>query len=137
MATINWTEEYSVGVKELDRQHQNLIAIINRLQALYKDNKFAKTDAEPIFKELFDYADYHFGTEEHYFDLYNYPKKDDHIKIHNLYRQKMNDLKEKYENDPKAEILFEISNFLNEWWIWHINHTDKEYTQYFNANGLI
>ncbi len=137
MAIINWTEEYSVGVKELDHQHQNLIAIINRLYALYKDNKFSKTDAAPIFKELFDYADYHFGTEEHYFQIYNYPKKDEHINIHNQYRDKMEAFKDRYDAGPSPEVLFEISNFLNEWWIWHINNTDREYTKYFNANGLM
>lgn len=137
MAFITWIQDYSVGVEELDHQHQKLVDIINQLFELYKTNKFSATDVEPIFKELTDYANYHFGTEEHYFQLYNFPKKDEHIAIHNVYRKKMEDLKAKYDKDRNAAILFEISNFLNDWWIWHINNIDKEYTKYFNANGLL
>lgn len=137
MAFITWIQDYSVGVEELDHQHQKLVDIINQLFNLYEAQKFDKTDVEPIFKELTDYANYHFGTEEHYFQLYNFPRKDEHIAIHNVYRKKMEDFKAKYDKDRNAAILFEISNFLNDWWIWHINNVDKEYTKYFNANGLL
>lgn len=136
MAKINWTKEYSVGVQELDEQHQKLIAIINQLFALYSEKKFKDVDVEPIFKQLLDYADYHFSTEEHYFALYNYDKKEPHIAMHNAYRQKIKDLKDEYDANNSETTLFAINNFLNDWWIWHINNADKEYTAYFNANGL-
>ncbi len=31
MQTINWKEDYSVGVEQLDKQHQRLIDLINKL----------------------------------------------------------------------------------------------------------
>jgi len=136
MNLINWTLDYSVGVGELDEQHKKLIAIINKLFVLYSENKFAQVDVAPIFQELVDYADQHFSTEEHYFELYNYDKKDLHTAIHNSYREKIETLKKEYTADNSAKTLFAINNFLNDWWIWHINNTDKEYTKYFNANGL-
>lgn len=136
MALINWTEEYSVGVKELDEQHQQLIAIINQLFTLYSEKRFKKVDVEPIFRSLLDYADYHFSTEEHYFNLYGYAKKAQHFALHEAYRQKIQDLKKKYNAADSAQTLFALNNFLNDWWVWHINNADKEYTAYFNANGL-
>jgi len=136
MALINWTEEYSVGVKELDEQHRRLVAVINQLFTLYSEKKFKKVDVEPIFKKLLDYADYHFGTEEHYFNLYNYAEKAQHSALHESYRQKIQDLKKEYDAADSAKTLFAMNNFLNDWWIWHINNVDKEYTAYFNANGL-
>lgn len=136
MATITWNQDYSVGVNELDEQHKKLIAIINRLFSLYEEKKFSQTDVNPIFEELTDYADQHFSTEEHYFNLYNYDKKDQHIAIHDTYRKKIGELKESYNQENSEKTLFDINNFLNDWWIWHINNTDKEYTAYFNANGL-
>lgn len=136
MAIITWDKSYSVGVAELDNQHQKLIALINKLFSLYSENKFSETDVMPIFEELMDYADQHFSTEEHYFQLYNYDKKDEHIANHESYRKKINDLKEAYKESNNEQTLFAINNFLNDWWIWHINHADKDYTAYFNANGL-
>ncbi len=106
------------------------------MSLLYTDNKFDNTDVNPIFKELINYADEHFGIEEYYFNLYSYQKKDQHIELHNSYRQKVEELKKSYENDNSAKTLFAISNFLYDWWIWHINHADKDYTDYFHANGL-
>ena len=136
MSIITWDKNYSVGVEEIDKQHQVLIDIINKLFSLYTNKKFAQTDVTPIFKELTDYADHHFSTEEHYFHLYNYEKKDQHIAIHELYREKINTLKKEYEEKTNEETLFAINNFLNDWWIWHINNTDKEYTEYFHANKI-
>jgi hemerythrin-like metal-binding protein len=136
MALINWSEEFSVGVNELDEQHKKLITIINQLFLLYSEKKFTNIDVNPIFKELMDYADQHFSTEEHYFNLYNYEKKEQHIAMHETYRKKIDELKQEYENENGEKTLFAINNFLNDWWIWHINNVDKEYTAYFNANGL-
>lgn len=136
MAIITWDKDYSVGVAELDEQHRKLIAIINKLFSLYAENNFTDVDVDPIFDELTDYADQHLATEEDYFKLYNYPEKEQHIALHNAYRKKIEELKNFYDENTNADTLFAINDFLNSWWTWHINHVDKEYTAYFNANGL-
>lgn len=136
MALITWSDDFSVGVKELDEQHKTLINIINELFTLYTEKKFGQADVSPIFKALMDYADQHLATEEYYFNLYNYEKGPQHTALHNAYREKISALKAEYEKDNSEKTLFAVNNFLNEWWVWHINHVDKEYTEYFNANGL-
>lgn len=136
MALITWNDEYSVQVAELDSQHQTIINLINKLQSLYEEKKFSGADASPILKELSDYADSHFNTEEYYFKLYNYEKKEGHIAMHEAYRHKIEEFKKKYQEEQSGKVFFEINNFLHEWWIWHINNADKEYSAYFNQNGL-
>jgi len=136
MISINWTKDYSVGVEEIDEQHQKIIAIINRIFKLYDEKNFTSAGAEEIFQELEDYADYHFSIEEHYFGLYHYEKTEEHLAMHEQYRNKLKDLKEKYEAEKNEKILFEINEFLQDWWIWHINNADKEYTDCFHKNGL-
>ena len=93
-------------------------------------------DISPIFKELIDYADQHLNAEEYYFNLYNYPKKEQHVALHDAYRQKISELELEYKKESSKKTLFAINNFLNDWWVWHINNVDKEYTTYLNANGL-
>ena len=136
MNIINWTPEYSVGVEELDKQHQKLATMINDLFNLYAENKFNHVDVAPIFKKLEEYGLEHFATEEHYFEIFNYPKKEEHIALHKAYNKEMDRLKMSYDAENSAATLFALNNFLNDWWIWHINHIDKEYTSYFHANGL-
>jgi hemerythrin len=60
----------------------------------------------------------------------------EHLAMHEVHRRKITELKGEYDSNNSAKTLFAISNFLNDWWIWHINNADKEYTSYFNANGL-
>lgn len=136
MAIITWSKDFSVGVQELDEQHKKLIEIINNLFILYAEKKFSTTDVTPVFQSLKNYSDEHFSTEEHYFNLYGYPKKDEHVEQHNLHRKKIAELETGYNKVNNEKTLFALADFLNQWWIWHINHVDKEYTKYFNANGL-
>lgn len=136
MATIKWKEDFSVGVQEIDNQHKKLIDIINKLFSMYEKDEFENTKVGPVFKDLEKYADEHFATEEHYFRVYNYEKKDDHINMHRSYINKLSELKLHHEQGQEKDTLFAINNFLNEWWIWHINHADQEYSDYFIANGL-
>ncbi len=136
MPIITWKDEYSVGVKELDDQHKKLMEMINQLSQLYKQKQFKSSETTTIFKEFVDYANYHLDTEEHYFNLYGYPEKDQHIPFHDKYRAKTEELKKKYAAGQIEDVLFEIDNFIYEWWTWHILNVDKGYSKFFQANGL-
>jgi len=64
--TIPWKDEYSVGVAEIDHQHQRLFEIYNRL-AEFPANTDNKEMAGEVIEELGNYLDYHFSTEEEYY----------------------------------------------------------------------
>ena len=136
MPQLTWSDSYSVGVEELDKQHQGIINIINELYQLYSEDNLQKSQLEEIFTKLIDYAEKHFKSEERYFELYAYPERDNHVKMHDSYNDKVNSLKEDYLKTNNKETLFAINNFLNEWWTWHINNADKQYAKYFDESGL-
>ncbi|HTX86577.1 MAG TPA: bacteriohemerythrin [Candidatus Nanoarchaeia archaeon] len=136
MPLIIWDETFSVGVKEIDGQHQKMISIINRLFEMVANNNFNEAAVFNILNELVDYADYHFTTEERYFREFDYPKTESHIETHNDYRERIRELKEDYEDGKKNDVLADLAEFINGWWVWHINHSDKEYTQCFHDHGL-
>ena len=137
MPLIPWEEKFTLGIKEVDEQHQKMLEIINRLFNIFdrgKANDPAEIDV--IIKEMDDYAVYHFQTEERYFDLFDYPGAKEHIEIHDQYRDRVKKWRERYNASKDELVFFEISNFLQDWWIWHINNTDREYVPYFKAHGL-
>ena len=137
MALIDWQESYDLGIKEIDEQHQKMIVIINRLFDLSNQNDLSNDIViGEILKEASDYAIYHFETEEKYFDLFKYEKAESHIEIHNKYRTKIQELSEKYQETKDKTIFFELTDFLQDWWVWHIKNTDREYIPLFKANGL-
>lgn len=137
MTLIPWEESYALGISEIDTQHQKMLAIINKLNDLYTEKKQEnQEEINKIIQEMSDYAVYHFQSEERYFHLFGYDKMDEHIQIHDQYRSKVEDWRKRYDADKDAKIFFEIMNYLQDWWIWHINNTDREYVPLFKENGV-
>ncbi|MDD5527607.1 MAG: bacteriohemerythrin [Patescibacteria group bacterium] len=136
MPIIKWEENFSVGVKEIDDQHKRIIEILNRIYKMISDNQIENSAVEQILKDLHEYADTHFSTEEIYFREFDYDKADSHIEAHDDYRRRVEEFRVKNKAGLAKETLYELSDFMNGWWVWHINNTDKEYTECFHRHGL-
>ena len=135
MPILTWTKENSVGVKEIDLQHQKMFSIINDLydsMVVFK----AHEGIDEVIESLVDYADFHFKTEEKYFEKFDYEEKEAHKAIHQEYRDEVKRLTEKRGEGVGVELSYDIFDFLQKWWVGHINFEDKKYTECFNSHGL-
>ena len=135
MPPIAWQEEYALGIAEIDNQHRKIIEMINRLFKMASeltDDKILKD----ILMELSDYATYHFETEENYFKKFDYPGAAEHIAVHDQFRERIAELKKILDKGETEKVLFSLSTFLQNWWIWHINHVDRAYVPLFKKKGL-
>jgi len=133
---LEWKEVYSVGVKEIDGQHQKIFTLLNKLNDAFA-TKNQGNDYEAIIMEMIDYADYHFSTEEKYFDKFQYPERDTHKSQHDEYKNKVFDFHRRLiEKGDADNLLLDLLNFVEDWWIYHINEIDKKYTKYFNDHDL-
>lgn len=65
-SVIEWDDRYKVGVERLDRAHQELFTIINRLYKLLNDGGRDKWACEQTIKYLKNYTLQHFNDEEAY-----------------------------------------------------------------------
>jgi hemerythrin-like metal-binding protein len=63
---IVWSDELSVNIEEIDKQHKKLIDVINVLFNAMIEGK-TQNIIDTIIDDLIDYAKYHFSTEEKYF----------------------------------------------------------------------
>ena len=134
-----WTEEYSVGIEIIDNQHKEFFNLCNNLLEL-SEGKVEFTQGESVLaiNRLGDYAKYHLGTEEEYFEKYNVPHMEDHIKSHDHFRVKSAELISKVSNrnyDLK-DTLKESGLFAGNWLFEHILSMDKKYSMFFNEHGL-
>lgn len=131
---IEWREINSVNVQELDEQHKKLIVIINKFFAIEPADEAGML---VVIKELETYAEVHFKTEEEYFVKFNYEKAAEHLKLHQAYREKIISFRQQLAaQEDKYQIFSGLLEFLQEWWIGHINGADQEYTKCFNQQGL-
>ncbi len=122
-----WDDSYSVGVWQIDRQHQYLIGLINRIK-----NASMEFNPQLIVETILDmqsYARFHFADEEDLMRRYEYPDLARHARIHAGFIHKAETFLDDLEDIPLATIS-EVSGFLSEWLINHIVKTDGEYSKY-------
>ena len=131
---ITWDSSLSVGVSEIDVQHQKLIKMLNELQDAMKQGK-SKEVLSGIVSGMITYAGTHFAFEEKYFAQFKYPETAAHKAEHVAFATKVKDFQTKF-NEGKTGISIEVLNFLSDWLTKHIKGTDKKYGPFFNANGL-
>lgn len=131
---LEWDENYSVGVQEIDNQHKILFATINELlDAIHNNEPEEKLDH--IIQNIITYKKHHFSTEEKYFKEFNFEGAEEHIEQH----KKFNDnIKKLFEDHPKhdIELCFLLIDFLEDWLIDHLQNMDQKYVECFKQNGL-
>ena len=136
MAFITWSDEYSVNIREIDQQHQQLIELINRMHDIVIAG--GETDKKRIRRVLLglaNYTDYHFRTEEELFRNHHYPMANVHKQQHNQLTIRLLALQRQFS---AGDVLRnqDIFDFLKDWLVNHILGSDKEYTVFLNAKGV-
>jgi len=134
MEKINWSEDISVGVAEIDDQHRQLIGIINHLTDAKQQNRDTEVISE-ILSRMADYLDYHFGTEEKYMARFPYAEFEPHRNEHRTFIRKVFEFRKQYAQDSQS-LSNDILAFLKDWLRHHIQETDKKYSQCLRENGL-
>lgn len=132
MPSIEWSDRFSVGIKEMDQQHKKLIDLINCLH----DQKLAHNAQEglsKIFNELMDYTKTHFKREEELMKLYEYPGYTIHKNEHFDLVQQVLDMRRKYHSS-KIDIATDVAILLSDWLAEHILIEDKKYGAYISSN---
>ena len=78
---IAWSDEYIVGIKNIDSQHKKLFKLVNKLYDL-KENETTKEDIRTILYDFKNYMQTHFDEEEDYMNSIGYDKLEIHKKQH-------------------------------------------------------
>ncbi len=131
MGLITWSDELSVQVEVIDKQHKNWIGIFNKMhESMLSDNyKAFNAKMEEYVREMIDYTDFHFLFEEEYMKSINYPGLNEHMRKH----KKIKDILGEAARDILTGKMTLKSNFLNmtrNWLLDHIMIEDKKYCIY-------
>lgn len=122
---LEWKEEYSIGVEDIDKEHKRLFKIITKLLAFgdeEKKNQWACQEGIKYFKE---HAIKHFADEEKYMRSVNYAGLETHRHLHQGFRKNtLPALEEELERtnySPEA-----MEHFIGVCTGWLIGHTLTE-----------
>jgi len=131
---MQWDDSLSVGVAEIDRQHQRLMELINALHDAMRTGK-GNAAMGRILGELKDYTVTHFAYEEKLFTAHSYPGQLAHEAEHTKLVKQVMDFEERFRSG-KAAITMELMHFLKDWLVNHIMKTDKRYGPFLNSKGV-
>ena len=129
-----WSDSYTVGIQEVDEQHQVLVSLLNQLHVAIIEHHGKATSRE-ILDRLAEYTRTHFLLEESLMRLTHYPGFDIHKQQHEELIKQVQDLQHKLDEE-KVAITFELLHFLKNWLAQHINESDKRFGAHFKEAGL-
>ena len=134
MPLLSWTEEFSVEVQSIDRQHQKLFQMLNELHDAMKVGNGTKL-APAILTRLVAYTHEHFATEEALMKHAGYPGLAAHRAEHEKLTQQVAKMAKDLA-DGNAATTTSLLDFLRNWLRSHILTRDKSYTAHFRAAGI-
>lgn len=132
MAVCEWRSEYSVGDEVIDKQHQDIISIINELHQLLNSESGTESDAGHVFDRLAMYVATHFVYEEQRMIDSGYPDNQvmEHKRTHNQMLRKIQEIMQAYEAGNHGVLEDLLPYLYGDWLIDHICDADKKYMPY-------
>jgi hemerythrin len=132
MALIHWSLKYSVGIEELDRQHNRLVDLINLLHEKMVAGKGNDT-LGCILEDLIRYTVDHFADEERLMLAIHFPGIVAHNNEHRQLAQKVQNFKRDFDAG-KITVTIALMNFLKDWLTGHILDSDMKYGEFYARN---
>ena len=134
MPIINWSDDYSINIKEIDEQHKYFLQLVNNFYDSLQDE--IDHEAMPfLLNELIDYTRTHFSKEEELMKKYQFPDYEAHKAEHDNFAEKVLDMRKRYDCGDKS-IVGKLSLLISDWLTNHIATDDKKYGEYLNSKGV-
>ncbi|TCO79573.1 hemerythrin [Plasticicumulans lactativorans] len=130
---MEWSDELSVGIQEIDEQHRFLVDLVNQINA----TMLATNDAEAIrrdFDRLLEYTRTHFVVEESLMRILGYPDYETHKSHHEGLLAQVLQFKQRLDDIGRVSRV-DLMDFLKHWLIEHIKREDRLYSEHFLSRG--
>jgi len=124
MSHLQWRDEFSVGIAEVDHEHRELIELINELQ---KDLQ-AGSDTKKIMQslgEIYAQISSHFALEEKMMRNTRYPSYAEHKEDHETLLDDLRDIMDAVEDDGILDDT-QLTDDLDRWFSDHFRTHDAK-----------
>ncbi len=131
MATYLWRDEFSIGHPEIDRQHQQLFALLDKLYdavCIGDQNSAAERAVEMAVAELVSDTRSHFDLEESLMRESGYVGLEQHQQQHQQLLSRVDEKVAALRSGDKL-ISIELLEFMNLWLTQHILKSDAQLAQ--------
>lgn len=124
---ITWhPASMSTGVASIDRQHQELIDMINQLHQACMSGT-GKAELQRMMGFLGDYVHKHFAHEEGLMDQHRCPSRDRNLAAHQRFLENFTRLRAKFDAEgPTVGMLVDLRKLVGDWLNNHICSIDTQ-----------
>lgn len=124
---IKWRDALSIGIEEIDTQHQELFKRFDLFLAACEAGEGINRLNE-LMEFLADYVQYHFQDEERMHLLHDYPGLKEHRKLHGKFIEDFRKMQDGARTEGVAlHHIIDTNALLFKWIINHISKADKEF----------
>lgn len=128
-----WSAELETGVRSIDRQHEELVGMLNELQDAHAAGS-AQAVLNDVLRRLDAYIAFHFATEEAL--MADLPPQiahaEEHLQQHRLFIEQVTQLRQQALN-AAPETMGQLVDYLTDWLYEHILKTDRKLAALLNA----
>ncbi|MDH3393889.1 MAG: bacteriohemerythrin [Desulfobulbaceae bacterium] len=134
VSLVDWSEKLETGLAWQDEQHRELF---DRLVALHTaiEQRQSRKMVSQTLDFLDGYVETHFSQEEDMMRRYSYPASEQHLKEHQEFRQMLVMFHHFVTRTRKLVLAAKIRTELNQWFLRHIETTDKELGAFLQEKG--
>ena len=130
---VEWSAGLETGIGSIDRQHQQLVTMINRLNAALKEDLGEQVVGE-VLDRLCEYTKTHFKDEEALLRRADYHDPE-HLKCHRDFVKQVEEGIARYRGGDCGNGL-KLLNLLSAWLVKHIRGTDMKYVPTLREKGI-
>jgi hemerythrin len=130
---MEWKEEYSVGIPEIDNQHKQLLQNFSEIEESIRLNK-RWSDIHYAIVKLIQTARMHFSFEEAMMRIFGYPGLEFHLQEHKSFFDNLDTI-ERHSLKMSAET--EMVHFLLEWLKEHMLGSDQGYAAHIFSGAKV
>ena len=134
MPILAWSDEYSINVAEIDEQHKKLLDHVNKLHAGV-EAQIDKRDLHQLVEDLYEYASFHFASEEKLMKQYGMDHIKKHHKEHKALLKHLNQICDAISQGKRPAFYSEY-DVSNDWFLAHILEFDKRMGAFLNSKGV-
>lgn len=134
MPSIEWSDAFSVNIKELDEDHKELLGIINEFNGAVMAGTVQEIISK-IIDDLFDFSETHFAREETLMKEHDFPGYLEHKYKHNGIIEDLFDILKRHRSSEN-EIESRIAFLLGDWLLNHTSKEDKKVGEYLSRKGV-
>lgn len=134
---ITWSTELETGIRAIDRQHEELIGMLNELDDAHLAGHSPHL-LDDVLQRLAGYIAFHFSTEEAL--LTTLPESDahagEHLLQHRCFIEQIAALRQTAGRDGR-QAMSELLAYLNGWLYEHILKTDRQLGALLNGRAAV